>query len=223
MKMNVRLMVVMVLAALLAIASAGLANPTPEPGWNEIDNPCFQTPGGLYWDTEGNVNFNAGTGILIGGRPDVAYDPAPAGNTGYLRQICDDTRSPYWDANKHRKIIDLWFDVYTEGDAYVMVGIDWWDYMGNTKPTGSAPHETWLPTHYTGDGAGGWNSFYVPYDFQTIQPRWISIEWAFFSNGSEVSVDTTCLQSKCIPEPSSILAVCCGLVGLVGCVRRRKQ
>jgi hypothetical protein len=220
-KMNVRLMMVMTLAVLLAIATAGLANPTPEPGWNEIDNPCFES-GGAYWESEGSVHFNAGTGILVGGRPDVCHDPAPVGSTGYLRQIRDDTRSPYWDWNKNRKVIDLWFEVYSEGNAYVQVGIDWWDYTGNTKPTGAAPHQVWLPAQYVGGQGGTWAEYFVQYDFMTIQPRWISVEWAFFSNGYELAVDTTCLQSRCIPEPSTIVALCCGLVGLVGCVRRKR-
>jgi hypothetical protein len=221
MRMNVRLMMVIALGALLAIASTALANPGPEPGWNEIDNPCFEQ-GSTYWEANA-VDFNAGTSTLVGGRPDVAYDPGLPGSTAYLRQVCDDTRSPHWDPILNHKVIDLWFEVYSEADAYVQVGIDWWDYMGDDKPTGDAPHNVWFDEHYVGGTGGTWQEYYIPYDFVDKQPRWVSIEWSFFPDGGLVAVDTTCLQSRCIPEPSTILAMCCGLAGLVGCTRRRKQ
>jgi hypothetical protein len=216
----------MLLGVTLALALAFAA-----PAWavygNEIDNPCFEQ-GGLNWEASEQVGFNAGTAPVFE-RPHIAYDPWPIpGAAGSLRQIVDNSKSPYWDPALNRKVATLDFDVYTTGDAYVVIGFDWWDYMGDVKPVGPAPYEELLPMQFK--SVGQWTRFSVTYDWwdkpgQTHQPRWISLEVGFFGcsgTGFEAAVDDMVLISRCVPEPSSLVALS-GLFGIAGLAWRRRR
>ena len=196
--------------------------------YNEVFNGSFLL-GGEGWEYSESVLFNAGTGELIGGREDVAYDPWPIpGACGSLRQIIDNSLSPDWDPMLNHKIIDLWFDLYSFGNAYVVIGFDWWEYTGDEKPTGEAPFEELLVEQFTSPGQ--WNRIHVTYDFldkpgTTWQPRWVSFEIAFFCSeqGDSSAVDEIVMQSKCVPEPSSLLAFAAAIGGLAGALYRRRR
>lgn len=213
------------LALVLGLAGAMCAQ---EPGWNELDNGCF-IDGSSAWEASPAVQFNAGGGDVFG-RPHIAVDPWPIpGAAGSIRQIVDNTRSPYWNASLNHKIVDVWFDVYTTGTAYVVIGFDWWDYMGATKPVGAAPYEELLSTQFT--SVNEWTRFHVTYDFLgkpglTDQPRWVSLEFGFFGcsgTGYEAAVDDVIFQSKCVPEPSSLALALSSLVGMAGMAWRRRK
>ena len=206
-------------AAILAaglMAGTGLAN--------ELDNGCFEQ-GSTAWEFTPSVTFNAG-GEPVFGRPHIAVDPWPIpGAAGSIRQIVDDSTSPYWDPILNHKIGTLSFDVYTTGDAYVVAGFDWWDDMGPTKPVGPGQYEELLPTHFT--SLGQWTRYNVEYDWAnkpglTHQPRWVSIEFGFFGcsgTGYEAAVDTVEFIGRCVPEPAGLALLALGLP-VVLCRRR---
>ncbi len=149
--------VVFVSVLLLVIAGTAIAqNPTPEPGWNELENPCFEN-GGDGWEYSENINFGEQAG-----RPHVAFDPGLPGQTGYLRQVVDNSRSPYWNPDWNHKIVFLWFDLYTTGQGYLKVGFDWWVENYETKPTGEADYTIWLEQEFT--SVGEWTTFYVSFE-----------------------------------------------------------
>ncbi len=204
-----------VTALLVGLCSTALAN--------ELENGCFEQ-GSTGWEYTENVFFNAGTDDVFG-RPHIAVDPWPIpGAAGSIRQIVDDSLSPSWDPDLDHKIVDLTFDVYTTGEAYVVVGFDWWDYMGDTKPVGAAPYEELLETHFISPNQ--WTTFHVTYDWvdkpgQTHQPRWVSVEFGFFGcsgTGYEAAVDTVVFEGRCVPEPASLMLLALGALALV---RRR--
>jgi len=190
---------------------------------DELDNPSF-IDGSTGWEYTEGVLFNAG-GPLVFDRPHIAFDPFPIpGAAGSIRQVVDNTRSPYWNPTLNDKIATVDFDVYTTGDAYVVVAFDWWDYMGPDKPVGAAQYEEVLPTHFLSPDE--WNRFSVTYDWadkpgQTHQPRWISLEFGFFGcsgTGYEAAVDDVVLTSRCVPEPVSLAVLALGGLAML---RRR--
>lgn len=215
-----------VFVAVLAVGSSAFAT-TVDPN-NEVDNWCF-VDGDAGWEATENVDFNAGSGDVFG-RPHVAIDPWPIpGAAGSIRQIVDNARSPYWDPNLNHKIVNMEFDVYTTGDAYVVVGFDWWDYMGDEKPSGAGQYGEMLPMQFASPDS--WTRFSVVFDWagkpgQTQQPRWISVQFGFFGcsgTGHLAAVDDIVLTSRCVPEPSSLLAFSGSLLGLAGFALRRRH
>lgn len=198
-----------------------------------LDNGCFEQ-GGAGWEASEAVVFNAGTGVDVYGRSHIAYDPWPypiPGDqpSGYLRQIIDNSKSPDWNPNLNHKIETLEFNLYTEGEGYVMVGFDWWDTDSSTKPSGPAPYWEILPTKYYSPNQ--WTRISVTYDWAgkpgpTQQPRWTSIEIYFYGcagTGNEAGVDDIVVTSRCVPEPSSTMALGGSLLGLVGFAWRRRH
>jgi hypothetical protein len=212
---------------LLVVICVPAMSQTPDPA-NELDNPCFVS-GNNGWEFSEQVQFNQSE-YLVFDRPHVAYDPWPIpGAAGSIRQIVDNTRSPLWNWDYNRKIATLSFDVYTTGEAYVVVGFDWWDTMSDTKPVGPGQYEELLPDHFQGQNT--WTRYTVTYDWAnkpglTHQPRWISIEFGFFGcsgTGYEAAVDDVVLKSQCVPEPSGLLAVAGSLIGGAGLAWRRRR
>lgn len=213
-------MAFLLLAGLFALSApvfAGIDEPL-------LVNGCFGD-GSAGWEYSENVIFGE-----FGGRPDTAYDPWPyPGASGYIRQVVDNSKSPFWDPNLNHKIEVLEFDLYTTGEGYVQIGFDWWDqYWGDTKPIGQAPFFEILPTQFT--SVGQWTRYAVEFDFYgkpgaTWQPRWTSIEIYFFGcyGDNEAGIDDLVLTSRCVPEPSSMLALSGSLLGLAGFVLRRRR
>lgn len=216
------------LAAVLAIfafASGAYAGYGHE---NELLNPCFEQ-GGEYWEYSQTVQFNAGQGLKFD-RPHIAYDPAGQGESGYLRQVVDDSLFPGWDPNLNRKVGTLSFWVYTTGGAYLKVGFDWWDRLTGPKPIGfSDPdyHYEILPTEYR--SVGQWSYVELDYDWGgkpgNNQPRWVSIEFYFYGcvGGNEAAVDDVSFTAMCIPEPSGIVALASSILALSGFAWRRRR
>ena len=225
--MRIRLIAAAAVLFFLAVAPPALS-------FNELDNSCFVYQG-EGWEFTATVQFNGnGTdpgGDPVFGRGHIAYDPWPIpGAAGSIRQVVDNTKSPDWDPTLNDKIADLWFDVYTTGEAYVVVGFDWWDtYWGDTKPVGPAPYEELLPIQFTSPDQ--WTRFHVTYDWlgkpgETWQPRWISIEFGFFGcsgTGYEAAVDDVVLETRCVPEPAGLGALATGLMALGGFAARRRR
>jgi hypothetical protein len=214
--------IIAVLFAILAISPAVFAT-TYNPD-NELENWCF-IDGSTGWETDGPVVFNQ-EGYLKWGRPHVAYDPwpTPPGPTGTIRQIVDDTKSPYWNWDLHSKVETLDFDLQTSGTGYVMVGFDLWNTTGSTKPGGVADHEWIDPTHYT--FTGDWTHITITHQWYDSQPRWIGLKFAFYGcggSGNEASVDDVVLVGRCVPEPSSIIGLSGSMLGLMGFALRRRR
>ncbi len=211
--------VVLVLAGMLVIATAALAGEI-EP---LMDNGGFAA-GGAGWEASESVTFGP-----FATRDTTAYDPWPyPGASGYIRQVIDNSKSPGWNPLGEYKIETLQFDLYTEGIGYIQIGFDWWDtYFGNTKPTGPAPYWEVVPIQFMSPYT--WTTYTVDYNWkgkpgQTWQPRWTSVEIYFFgcTSGNEAGVDTLVLTSRCVPEPSSLLALS-GLLGFAGIAWRRRR
>lgn len=197
-----------------------------------IENGCFDQ-GSTGWEASEAVQFNAGTGVDVFGRPDIAYDPWPypiPGDqpSGYLRQIIDNSKSPFWNPNLNHKIETVTFELYTAGAGHIQVGFDWWDTFDSTKPVGSAPYWEILPTQYYSPNE--WTTVSVTFDWLgkpgSQQPRWTSIEIYFYGcsgTGNEAGVDNIVVTSQCVPEPSSLLVLGGSLLGLAGAAWRRRS
>lgn len=197
------------LVAILALTCAGYAN--------ELDNPCYEL-GGLGWETSGpEILFNAGNYEMFT-RMHIAYDPGGA----WLRQICDNKKSPGWNDNYHMKQITLGFDVYNEIGSSVDVYIDYLPDSYNTsdtKPTGV----TYLSTYLGNFSDLGWTTISRTITLGT-QPRWCGPRFVFNLTGdADAAVDTASLTSVCVPEPSGLIALASGLFGLLGLVNRRRK
>lgn len=230
------------IAAILVIfcfaATASMANDLPV---NELLNSCFEQ-GGEHWE-DNSVGFNTETKELIFDRSHVAYDDTPftaAGlapadelvPNGAIRQVVDDSLSPYWNPELNRKLGYLSFWVRTSGDAFVKVGFDWWDSITIDKPGRGevADHTIILDQEYR--STEDWTQVIIEFDWLGMegnnQPRWVGINFYFYGctgTANTAAVDDTFFHSKCteIPEPSSLLALFGGATGLIGfAVRRRK-
>lgn len=221
--MKIALLLVVALIAMGTSVFAGQGGDVPL----LVENGSFVN-GGTGWDDSGNIVYGPDYQ-----RPDIAKDPWPwpdPGNkpTGYLRQIIDNSKSPDWNPNLNHKIETLTFDLYTQGTGYVKIGFAWWDtYWGDTKPIGNAPQWEVLSANYTSPDT--WTTYEVTYDWlnkpgATWQPRWTAVEFYFWgcTNGNDAGVDSVSVTSRCVPEPSSILALAGGIMGLAGFARRKR-
>jgi hypothetical protein len=228
-------------AALLSLVGGAYAadvvpcvHPDGQDPANEIDNHSFAYGADTWQYSSESVFFNAGSGEQKFGRDHVVYDPgAPGSPAGWIRQVVDNRRSPDWHEELNHKIVDMSFWVNTTDSApYVKVGFDWWDVNDQDKPLpgSTADHEYWLADEFR--SVGEWKQFDVTFDWASIpdiknrQPRWISIEFAFYGcsgQDHEAAVEDIVLHSKCVPEPSSMLAFAGGLFGFFGYVRRRRS
>ncbi|MBI2842580.1 MAG: PEP-CTERM sorting domain-containing protein [Armatimonadetes bacterium] len=211
---------VAVLAGIILLATSGLAGVD----FNELVNPSFEQ-GGEGWEFGGNVLFDAGFD-----RQHVAYDQANQGEAGYLRQVIDNSTSPYWNPDYNHKIIDLSFWVFTSGTGSLQVGIDWWDNNDQERPRPGTPadHQEILPDRYVSEGQ--WTQYTLTYDFQgkpgNNQPRWVSLEFYFngcTGTGNAAALDEIVFQSRCVPEPSSLIAMMSGVAGFAGFAWRRRR
>jgi len=197
---------------------------------NELANPCFEQSG-AEWDPNGNMAFNAGTGELKFDRPHIAYDPPGVGESGYIRQIVDNSQFSGWNPNLNHKIGYLTFWVYTTGPAYVQVGFDWWDRTTDPKPVGyNEPgyHTEILPMQFT--SLEQWTPVDIVFDWAgkpgNNQPRWVSLEfyfWGCSQTGFEAAVDDVYFTSQCVPEPSCLVALSGSLAGLAGLALRARR
>jgi len=187
---------------------------------NELENPCFEN-GGASWEVVGPVQFGP-----MDDRAHVAWDPqGELGESSYLRQVVDDSLFNGWDPLLNHKVGELSFWLKTTGDAYVQVGFDWWDRMTLPKPGPGDTvgyHYVVLDRHY--QSLNQWTQVVVPYDWVNVQPRWVSIEIYYFAciGVNYAAVDTTEFWGKCVPEPSSLIALFGGLVS-AGLVLRRRR
>ena len=205
---------ILLIAGLFLLGSAAFAG-VEEPMLNNGDFAA----GGVGWQFDGGVNFGA-----FASHDSTAWDPWPYdGASGYIRQIIDNSKSPGWNPNLNHKIETVEFDLYTQGEGYIQVGFDWWDYMGDVKPTGDAPYWEVLPQQYT--SLNQWTRYSVTYEWPNSQPRWTSIEIYFIdcTDGNEAGVDSMVVTSTCVPEPSSLIAFSGSLLALAGFAWRRKQ
>ena len=204
---------VLLIAGLFLLGSAALAG-VEEPLLNNGDFAA----GSAGWEASDSVVFGP-----FAERDTTAYDPWPyPGASGYIRQIIDNTKSPYWDPSLNHKIETVEFDLYTQGNGYIQIGFDWWDYVGYTKPVGPAPYWEVLPTRYTSPNQ--WTRYTVSYEWKNKQPRWTSIEIYYFdaTGGNEAGVDSVVVTSRCVPEPSSLVALSGSLLALAGFWRRKR-
>ncbi len=205
---------VLLIAGLFLLGSAAFAG-VEEPLLNNGDFAAF----GAGWEYSESVNFG-----VFAGHDTTAWDPWPyPGASGYIRQIIDNKKSPYWNDDFNRKIETVEFDLYTLGTGYIQIGFDWWDYMGDDKPFGGADHYEVLPYELTSPNE--WTRYSVTYDWLNSQPRWTSIEIFFFgaTQGNEVGVDSMVVTSWCVPEPSSLIAFSGSLLALAGFAWRKKH
>ena len=212
---------VLLIAGLFLLASAAFA------GVEEtlLNNGDFAA-GGAGWEFDGGVNFGA-----FMDHETTAWDPWPyPGASGYIRQIIDNSNSPYWDPDLNRKIETVEFDLYTQGVGYIQVAFDWWYDMGDVKPIGDADDWDWVIDDSTGEpvqftSLNQWTRYTVDYEWLDMQPRWTSIEVYFFgcTDGNEAGVDSMVVTSMCIPEPSSLIAFSGSLLALAGFAWRRKH
>lgn len=212
------------LAGLFAIGSAAFAGIDT----STLDNSSF-AQGKTGWEASDSVIFNSG-GDLKFDRDSIAYDPTGIGESGYLRQVVDASRSPYWNPSMNHGIGELSFWTYSTGTGYMQVGFGWWDSNSRTKPTpGTAvDHFELLPTKYY--SVDEWTQQTVSYDWLNkpgnSQPKWISLEFFYFDCsgvGNESAVDEISFTARSVPEPSSLLAMFGGLAGLGGVAIRRRR
>lgn len=222
-KMRKQIIVLAILAifALGTAAFAGIDEPT-----NSLLNGSFGN-GAAEWETIGSVGFNAGSDP-VAGKASVAMS---TGESGSIRQIVDASAFPGWNAEYDHGTAELSFWAFTTGSGYIKVGFDWWDNDNQAKPRGiPADHLVVLDTQYT--ATSDWTQFVVPFDWKyqvgpNHQPRWISIEFFFYgcANGNSAYIDDTLLQTQCVPvpEPSSLMAMVCGVAGLGGFACRRRR
>jgi len=207
-----------VLVLLLGLASVGFAQLND---YNELANPGFEE-GGADWDSEG-VLFNAGADPQLG-RPDIAWAEGEGSRIGYLRQIVDDSLSPYWNPNWNQKDWMLTGWVYTWGEnGYIRLGIDWWSDPNRPRPLpGEEPDgRLWSDPVYS---VNQWGAFEWHGSLLGCQPRWVSVEIEFYGSclGEGAAVDDLHFSAECVPEPSTLMVLATGLGGMCMALRRRR-
>jgi hypothetical protein len=218
---------ILVSAVLVFLFGTAAMATEPWETYNELSNPCF-IDAGDGWDYNSVVQFNGNHteqgGDTVFGRTNIAYDPGPEGSpSGVLRQIVDDSLSPGWNPALNQKFFRLTAWVYTTGQAYVSLGVDWWNDPSIPRPLPGTPADgdMWTAPIYSPDHwvQVSWEGF-LP-----VQPRWVSVEVAFYGctlSNSEAAVDDMQFSARCVPEPSSILGFATGAMALIGFSIRRR-
>jgi hypothetical protein len=209
---------------------------------NEVLNGDFGTGTLVYW--QHGVDIDVG---IDGPGHDWAATCKNPGGDLWLRQIVDDTASPDWNPALHRKEITVTADLAWSGwvgaGAEVKFRLDWWaeSYNNVTDPTtlpyysdpmlsGSDPAQgyfvsDWVSYDLSGLPALQWLPV-TPFDERLldVQPRWVSLEVVYTQPaGTGVWMDNVTLTGKCIPEPSSLLALFGGCGVLLAGLRRSRR
>ena len=213
---------------------------------NEVEDPWFVDyvdNGANTWYVQGNnVSFTDLRPELPGYRLDPGRNP---GDQAFVRTIVDDYDG-LWNPEYEAKEIDFFFYTHLYGGGYIKVRFDWWNDEGIPEPP-NVPNEGQPPDGYTdwytltvndsGAFEEAWDlvadgedpGIMTPYVFHDIwdhQPRWVSIE---IEAGNDPNIDPLggeCMftgvdfESRCIPEPATLLLLIAACFGV--CVRRRR-
>jgi len=227
----------------LAIAVMLCASPAmASVSYNEIINGDFNTGDLSFWQHGVDI------AVAMDG-PDNGY-AATCKNPGgdlWLRQVVDDSLSPDWNWNLHQKLISATAQIAWSGwvpsNASVAFRLDWWSeaynlvtdpatlpYYSGPLAAGSDPAQgyyvsDWVSFDLSHLPSMQWSTV-VPFDqvLLPIQPRWVSLEVVYVQpTGVSVWLDNVTLTGKCVPEPSSLLALLGGCGVLLGGLRLRRK
>ena len=219
----------LVMAGVLALSVAATASFIPGAN-NEVVNGEFED-GLLHWVyTEGEVAIQDYGHVGNSAQCDLNT----VGWGDRLRQVIDDSTGNLWNPDWHAKTVDVeaWIsiDVKHNQEGGVRFRLDWWDETYNTwneAPTTTKPEDGYHTTdwvQYLRSEGYSWQFKYVnPFDRfelrdptgKRVQPRWISVEIEFLQPDNVINrVDSVVLTSKCVPEPSVLVAMMSGLGGL---------
>jgi len=221
----------MVVAFMASAAWAGLGLP------NELVNPGLEGTSGWSITGGGGLLSNHlpysylapfGVGPPSGGG---SYCGGVAGQNvsypgGQLWQIVDEAQFPGWNPDLHQKIVEVefWYRQVSYADVpmNILVALDYMEDGGPIDP--GAPNYVYEPIgQITNMNSGGWK-FWSKDVVLPVQPRYLSLhfDFTYFSGTGLNIIDLVDLQGKCIPEPTSLLALATGLLGVLGVVRRRR-
>jgi hypothetical protein len=242
-----KMRIVLIIAVLFAASASAWATPIPGSS-NELLNPNFESSPIIGYDARGFPIYGSepwvlGRWISVGlDGPDhhlaanCKNDLDPPGL--WMFQIVDETRNPLWDPYGTQKIVDLMADIRVVGDhtwSTVKFKLGYWDTNYPTMPIVPIQDELpifptsgfqWTPTaQYGFTEIGTWYTV-NPFNQITlpIQPRWLVVFVEFNQAPGEVLwVDDLVLTAKCIPEPSSMIALVVGLTSIAGCRRLRRK
>lgn len=223
---------IIVVMFMTTAAWAGLGLP------NEAANPGFELTSG-WTVTEGGGLLSQHlpySGLTPYGVPKCPTSPGnycggvgAAGASypnGELSQIVDELGRPGWRDDGLAKLVEVDFYYYQKSlaDVNMHLGI-YLDYMLDGGPIDpqSPNYVKELIGEIKNWDSGGWKSWSKDV-LLPVQPRYLSLHlkfWGFTGTGVNI-VDNVDLQGKCIPEPSSLLALGAGLLGVLGVLRRRR-
>ena len=206
-----------------------------------------QFPQGTFWVELGGDQDNWDNSLIGGGGNGWFRDPSvglagpwfeypqTAILTPFVERMPRFWNQWYYDGvlDKTRyKIIDIWFDatpVDPTKPSYGMVYLNWstdlYPVGANGPPlTDLGPNgEQWIgrdPVWQVLVPQEGVHVSKLRYRLPIpYNPAWVSID----VRGFNVSISNGVLIHECVPEPSSILALLCGLGGVCGLARRMKR